>query len=202
MSTKTINQFKFQVMSDDMYLLSELASRNGWTDVERFWQGEMITIPMEVNGWKLIPADQYKYSIPPEAVERVLELLNAGVHIQGIVIADDIRLYEANQKSAKPSPQKADSKPHKAPFDLGQFDWDVVQTILKVLGIIVAVIAAVITLSALLAVIATVGAGLLVVAAIVGALALDPKLIVLISDGNGGTIWVCLYTWFEAPSKE
>ena len=202
MFTKTVNQVQFQEMSDDMYLLSEVASQNGWTDVESFWQGEMITKPMEVNGWKLIPADQYKYSIPSEAVGRVFELLNAGVQIKGIVIADDKRSYEAKQKPAKPSPQKTDSKPRKDTFDLGQFDWDVVLTILKVLGVIAAVIAAVITLSALLAVIATVGVGILVVAGILGALAFDPKLIVLISDGNGGTIWVCLYTWFEAPSKE
>jgi len=202
MFTKTTNQFQFQVMSDDMYLLSELASRNGWDDVERFWQGEMITMPMEVKGWKLIPADQYKYSIPSEAVGRVFELLNAGVKIQGIVIADDIRSYDAKQKPAKPSPQKADPKPRKDTFEPVQINWDFVLTIFKILGVITAVIAAVITLSALLAVIATVGVGILVVAGILGALAFDPKLIVLISDGNGGTIWVCLYTWFEAPSKE
>ena len=78
MLTKTTDQVLFQVMSDDMFLLSEIASQNGWTDVERFWQGEMINTPVDVNGWKLIPADRYEYSIPAEAVERVLLLVNSG----------------------------------------------------------------------------------------------------------------------------
>ena len=187
MLTKTTDQVLFQVMSDDMFLLSEIASQNGWTDVERFWQGEMINTPIDVNGWKLIPADQYEHSIPAEAVERVLLLVNSGVQIQGIVIADDLRIHQVQKIQPEPTPI--------------QINWDVVKAVLKVLGTIVAVIAAIVTLSSLLAILATVGMGLLVVTGIVAAVAFDPKLIVLISDGNGETVWFSLYTWYDLPPK-
>ena len=51
--------------------------------------GDMITTPRESNNWKLIPADLYKYSIPTAAVARLHQIINAGVRVHGVIIADD-----------------------------------------------------------------------------------------------------------------
>jgi hypothetical protein len=43
-------------------------------------------------------------------------------------------------------------------------------------------------------------AGTIVLAPLVvigAALGYDPKLIILVDDGNGGTVWVSLLTWYE-----
>jgi hypothetical protein len=194
MLTKTTEQMLFQVMSDDMFLLSEAVSQN-----ERFWEGEMIEAPVDVNGWRLIPADQYEYSIPAEAVERVLHLVNSGVKLKGVVIADDVRSpqIKKNQPAPRHTRQTVQPKPEPTPIE---FDWDAAGKVLKVLGLMGLAVAAVVTMSWLLAALVTIGTGLLVATLIIGALAFDPKLIVLISDGDGGTIWVSLYTWYDTPS--
>ena len=94
MSTQTLTQ---QVRWQDLTVMSEIdivleiARRQNWKDYEIFGHGDMITLPQDSKGWKLIPADQYEYSIPAEAVSRVHQLINAGVRIQGVIIADDLR---------------------------------------------------------------------------------------------------------------
>ncbi|MDD1777312.1 MAG: hypothetical protein LUQ65_04015 [Candidatus Helarchaeota archaeon] len=187
MITETNNQLALQVMSDDMYILSQIVSQNGWTDVEEFYQGEMIENPLNCNGWELIPADQYEYSIPPEAVQRVCQLVNAGVQIKGIVIADDPRSRPV--KSVKPAKETL------------QINWKIIWGVLKILGMVMAGVVAVVAVSALAVVIVAAGLGLLVVTALGAALMYDPKLIILISDGEGNTIWVSLYTWYDPPSE-
>lgn len=68
---------------------------------------------------------------------------------------------------------------------------------LKVLMGLALAAVAVVVISALAAILVAVGTALLVVAGLGAALVYDPKLVILIDDGNGGTIWVSLYTWYD-----
>lgn len=187
METKTQkNTLEFMTYSKDMEFVDKMVAQYLWNDVEVICQREMVTAPVFENGWKLIPADQYEYSIPPEALRRVSLLLNAGVRIQGIIIADDVRSRPAKPKT-----------PDIGPIEI---DWVTVRKVLRFLGIMAAVLAAVVAIITLAAVIAAIGLGLLVAVALGTALVYDPKLIVLIPDAEGKTIWVCLYTWYESSS--
>ena len=93
MSTQMMTQ---QVQWQDLTVRSEvdvvleIAKKEGWEDCEIFGHGDMITQPQESMGWELIPADIYKYSIPTEGVTRLHQIINAGVRVQGVIIADDL----------------------------------------------------------------------------------------------------------------
>jgi hypothetical protein len=39
--------------------------------------------------------------------------------------------------------------------------------------------------------------GLFVGGAVMSAVAYDPKLVILVDDGNGGTVWVSVFTWYK-----
>ena len=92
-NTQLVQWQDFKVRSEVDVVL-EIAHQKGWKDCEIFGNGDMITQPLESMGWKLIPADLYEYSIPAEGVDRVLQTINAGVRIQGVIIADDNRRKE------------------------------------------------------------------------------------------------------------
>ncbi len=104
MTTKTIAE---QVRWQDLKIQSkldnvlEIAKKEGWNDCEVFVYGDMITKPQESKGWKLIPADLYKYSIPIHAVRRLHQIINSGVRAHGVIIADDERRMEPGP--AKPT---------------------------------------------------------------------------------------------------
>jgi hypothetical protein len=129
---------------------------------------------LESMGWKLIPADLYEYSIPAEGVDRVLQIINAGVRIQGVIIADDKR-----RKEPPPTPVK--------PVDALPSVTTVMSFIGKVLlGLIVA------------AGVIAIAPHILIIGAVLALSAsFDPKLIILVDDGNGGTAWVSLLTWYD-----
>ena len=92
MSTQPITQqarWQDLKVRNEIDVVLEIAQEEGWKDCEIFGYGNMITQPQESMGWKLIPADLYEYSIPREGVGRLHRIVNAGVRIQGVVIADD-----------------------------------------------------------------------------------------------------------------
>jgi hypothetical protein len=94
----------------EMDIVLEIAQKQGWKDCGIFGHGAMLTQPREIKGWTLVPADQYKYSIPKEAVARLHQVINAGVRVQGVIIADDIRRTEpapAPVPAPKPVPVPA-----------------------------------------------------------------------------------------------
>ena len=67
MSTQSIiQQVRWQDLKvrSEIDIVLEIAKKEGWEDCEIFGYGDMITQPQESNGWKLIPADLYKDSIP------------------------------------------------------------------------------------------------------------------------------------------
>ena len=164
----------------EVELVLNIAQQNGWQDCEIFGNGDMISQPQESLGWNLIPADLYEYSIPAEGVDRVLQIINAGVRIQGVIIADD---------------QRRTNPPHipaKSVVSLPS-----TETVLNWLGKALLgwiVIAAIAMYGFALIVGTLIIAPLLILGA---ATDLDPKLIILVDDGNGGVTWVSVLTWFD-----
>ena len=184
-----------QVQWQDLKVISEvdlvlqIAQHNGWKDCEIFGHGDMITQPQESNGWILIPADLFEYSIPAEGVDRILQIVNAGVRIQGVIIADDQRRTNPSPIPAKPGVSLPSAR---AVFSM----------IGKVLlGLVV--IAGVALLGLTLVAATIILAPLLILGAAMDHNPklidwdYDPKLIILVDDGNGGIAWISVLTWFD-----
>jgi hypothetical protein len=211
MSTQTIPQ---QVRWQDLTVMSEIdivleiARRQNWKDCEIFGHGDMITQPQDSKSWKLIPADQYEYSIPAEAVSRVHQLINAGVRIQGVIIADDLlRVIPASASLTTPVPApilaptparpKVSLQPIKTALS------SVGKTLLKLIlfaGVIAVVGLIVVSLVSLIKFTPwlLLAAPLLFIGAVSGSgTKYDPKLIILVDDGSGVAVWVSLFTWYE-----
>jgi hypothetical protein len=173
-----------QIQWQDLKVISEvdlvhnIAQQNGWKDCEIFGYGLMITQPMESMGWNLIPADLFEYSIPDEGIDRILQIINAGVRIQGVIIADDLRRINPPRMPTKsmvslPSPR----------------------TVFPIIGkalcgfLVVTIVVGLFIYSPW----TILGAALLLGAT----MSHDPKLIVLVDDGNGGTTWISVLTWYD-----
>jgi hypothetical protein len=167
----------FKIRSE-VDIVLEIAKQKGWKDCEIFGYGSMITQTQDTTGWKLIPADLYQYSIPPEGVNRVLLAINAGIRIQGVIIADDER-----RKVPPPAAPAGPKIPRSALNAVLSFIGK------ALVGLILLVVA--IKFSPLVMV------GAVIIGLIGAAVAFDPKLIILVDDGNGGTVWISLLTWYE-----
>ena len=183
-------------------IVLDLADQKGWKDCEIFGSGDMITRPLESTGWTLIPADLYEYSIPAEGVDRVLQAINAGVRIKGVIIADDQRRAEPTASRLKVFLQSvgiAVSFVRTALLSVGKVLLGVLGKALLGLLLVAGVIAIgyliflVITKLGL-AILGVAFLGMVFLGTVTG---LDPKLIILVDDGNGGTVWISLLTWYE-----
>lgn len=159
----------------------EIAHQENWEDCEIFGYGKMITKPQELMGWKLIPADLYEYSIPAEGVERVHQIIEAGVQIQGVIIADDERSVKSQPSPTKPK------------VSLSSFE-KVLSSIAKLLLVSIFVVGGI--FFSLIFLVPLVITGLLTGPAGMS-MDYDPKLVILVDDGNGGTVWISLFTWYE-----
>jgi len=174
-----------QVQWQDLKVISEvdlvlnIAQQRGWKDCEVFGYGAMITEPLESLGWKLFPADLFEYSIPAEGVNRIHQIINAGVRIQGVIVADDKRRTDPPHKPMMP----------KVSLPSARIVFSIIGKIL--LGfIILAIVAGVLIYKPWLLILGAV--------LIFGAnMDYDPKLIILVDDGNGGITWVSVLTWFD-----
>lgn len=154
-------------VKSEVDIVFDIAHQKGWKDCEIFGNGDMILQPLESKGWKLVPADLYEYSIPPEGADRVLQIINAGVRIKGVIIADDKRRTEptpARQTVSLPSAEAILSFTGKALLGLLKFACVIVFSPLLLLGRI---------------------------------LDYDPKLVILVDDGNEGTVWISILTWYD-----
>ena len=178
--TTQLVQWQDLTVFSEVELVLNIAQQNGWKDCEIFGTGDMISQPLESLGWNLIPADLYEYSIPAEGVARVLQIINAGVRIQGVIIADDQRRTNPPHTPAKPVISLPSS-----------------ETVLTWLGralLGLLVIAGIAMYGFALVVGTLIIAPLLILGA---ATDLDPKLIILVDDGNGGVTWISVFTWFD-----
>ena len=191
-TTKLVQWQDFKVRSE-LDLVMEIAQQKGWKDCEIFGHGAMITEPLETTGWKLIPADQFKYSIPAEGVERVLQTIHAGVRIQGVIIADD-------ERRTAPAPTVPSAPPAPAAPELAEPKASLpsAETVLKFLGKILFEMIKIVCFIVFLP--------FLVLGAIVNSggstsggddTDYDPKLIILVDDGNGSTVWISVLTWYD-----
>lgn len=187
-NTQLVKWQELTVLSE-VDLVFQIAQQNGWKDCEIFGYGDMITQPSESMGWNLIPADLYEYSIPAEGVDRILQILNAGIHIQGVIIADDQR--KANTPPTPTKPVVSLSSFRKVLTLLGK-------ALLGLLGIALVATFGLVFIAGTL-----IFAPLLILDAAInhGSNLIDwdydPKLIILVDDGNGGTSWVSILTWFD-----
>jgi len=244
MCAQTIGE---QVRWQDLQVRSEtdivfdIAKMKGWEDCEVFGSGDMITQPQESKGWKLIPADLYKYSIPMQAVARLHEVINAGVRVRGVIIADDTRREEPaptplepeEQKTVAPpaparpevqapelppparaeelrtSPPAAPAVPRVDPLADAEavvsFAGKALLVLIRiaVMGSIVALgIYALfhyfwITLILGFMILIIAGSGSSTGTDGVSRVDYDPKLVILVEDGKGGTAWISLFTWYD-----
>jgi len=195
MSTQMIRQ---QVQWQDLTVRSEvdvvleIAKKEGWEDCEIFGHGDMITQPQESMGWDLIPADIYKYSIPAEGVTRLHQIINAGVRVRGVIIADDQRRPET-----PPSPPPATPR----------VSLPSVETVVSFIGkalLRLLFVAGIIALVSLFAIVLLYALPIIFLGSLMSAIAgptigmdYDPKLVVLVDDGRGGTAWVSVFTWYD-----
>jgi hypothetical protein len=189
MSTQPITQqvrWQDLTVRNEIDIVLEIAHHESWEDCEIFGYGDMITQPQESMGWKLIPADLYEYSIPVEGVRRVHQIINAGVRIQGVIIADDER---STEPPLKPAWAKVSLPSVKS----------ILSFIAKaLLGLIT--VAGAIALFSLIALTLVYLLPLIALVSLIGISAdvdFDPKLVILVDDGNGGLVWVSLFTWYE-----
>jgi hypothetical protein len=156
--------------------IKSIAEKFGWNnqnDIKLFGKGEMITNQVTINGWILKPINLHKSIIPSEAMQRVMELINAGIRIKGIVIADDARKYEVKQVTVpKPAPVPTPTpSPIPLPRETNTISiGDIVGGVLEV-GVV----------------------GVSILGAVFTALLFDPVLIVVLEDFQ----WVSLYIWYD-----
>jgi len=193
MSTQMIRQ---QVQWQDLTVRSEvdvvleIAKKEGWEDCEIFGHGNMITQPQESMGWELIPADLYKYSIPAEGVTRLHQIINAGVRVQGVIIADDQRRIEPPPTPAKPKVSLPSAETVMSFIGralLGLFFVAGAIAVVSIFAVALMYALPVILLGCLVNAIAGPGTGV----------DYDPKLVVLVDDGRGGTVWISVFTWYD-----
>ncbi len=202
-TTQQVQWQDFKVISE-VDLVLKIAQQNGWKDCEIFGYGDMITQPLESMGWNLIPADLFEYSIPAEGVDRILQILNAGVRIQGVIIADDQRKTNPPPTPAKPVvslPSARTIFPLIGKALLGSVA--ITGAVLRGLALVAIVGGALFGLIAIAGAVLhglTMAAGVLVCVPLLllgVSLSHDPKLIILVDDGNGGITWISVLTWFD-----
>lgn len=204
MSTQTVSQqVRWQDLKirNEIDIVLEMAKKEGWEDCEVFGYGDMITQPQESMGWKLIPADLYKYSIPTEGVVRLHQIINAGIRVQGVIIADDGRRTETPPAPAQPK------IPVPSVTEILSFIGRALSALGRALVGLGKVLVGLIIVAGVIAFFSTIASWVLHFAPIMIILGLivtigssaiyDPKLVILVDDGNGGTVWVSLFTWYD-----
>ena len=235
-----IQQVRWQDLKvrSEVDVVFELAKREGWDDCEVFGHGDMITQPMDTMGWKLIPADLYEGSIPAEGIGRVHQIIDAGVRIKGIIIADDERKAEAPPEPSNPKvlllvAAKTSSLLSKAKAGLthartglgkaltrlshmparfgralatglGRLLVGIGRVLLKLISIAVPVaLVALVVYTVIHFPWLMIIPGIIMFASAASMdttgqyVSYDPKLVVLVDDGTGYTVWVSVLTWYD-----
>ncbi len=203
----------------ELDIVFEIAAQQGWKDCEVFGSGAMITQPQESMGWKLIPADRYEASIPPQAVARLHEIINAGVRVQGVIIADDERHAEpvpvptpapVKRKVSLPSLKPVVSWIGKVLLGLvhlagtgASLLGKVLLALIRVTGVVALIALGIYALIHFFLPVLLLGSVILIFTCMGGStnteshINYDPKLVVLVDNGEGGTTWISLFTWYD-----
>lgn len=183
--TRQVRWQDFMVVNE-VEMVFEIAAQLGWDDCEIFGSGDMLTEPQESMGWDLVPADQYKYSIPAEAIGRLHHLINAGIQVKGVIIADDQRSRQ------EPEPEPRILLPPLKPILSA-----IGKVLLKVIGAVAAL-----ALVGFSAIVLLYLSPILLLCGLMSTregatVEYDPKLVVLVDNGRGGTAWISLFTWYD-----
>jgi hypothetical protein len=189
MTTQPITQqvrWQDLTVRSEIEVVLEIAKKEGWKDCEIFGHGDMLTQPRESNSWKLIPADQYKYSIPTQAVARLHQIINAGVRVQGVIIADDQHRTESAPAPVRPAVSQPSVRKG-VPF-IGRALLGLI-CVAGVIGVIWLLSMSLVYLVPITILGLMVGGGT--------SKSFDPKLVILVDDGKGRTVWVSLFTWYD-----
>jgi hypothetical protein len=233
-----IQQVRWQDLEvrSEVDVVFEIAKEKGWDDCEIFGYGSMVTQPRESTGWKLIPADLYDDRISAEGVERVRQIIDAGVRIQGIIIADDQRRTETPPAPSRPKVlpsmitkiqlifdraltglRQVPARFGRALAELSRLPARLVRALATGLGRLLVGIGGVllkiisklvpVALIALAAYILIQFPLLLIIPGVMMLIGVskasgtgvsyDPKLVVLVDDGTGGTAWISVLTWYD-----
>jgi hypothetical protein len=182
-------------VAGEVELVQMIAKQNGWKDCEIFGYGDMLTQPVESKGWNLIPADKYEYSIPVEGVNRIVKIMNAGIRIQGVIIADDLR-----KKEPLPAPKKPRVRLPSAASVFSQIGKGLGNGLHRLVAILGSLLLGLVIIAAVVLfgyALFTIPLVVLPILFIGMAMTHDPKLIILVDDGNGGTAWVSVLTWYD-----
>jgi len=142
--------------------------------------GKMIAEPIFKNGWYIVPLEQYTDIIPKLAIESVEQMKQAGVEIDGVVIATRM-----NEPPAQSPPQDTnDTISYISEIALGkavEFGKAILPTA-KIIG------KTILTIAGAVGVIL----GVVLIIGLAGAcLSNDPVLIVVLKDGT----WVEVMRW-------
>ena len=178
-STQLIQWQNLKVVSETDIVLN-LAQQKGWKDCKVFGHGPMITQPQQSKGWKLIPADLYEYSIPAKGVDRLLKIIDAGVHIQGVIIADDMRKMHQLHTPAMPVASLPSAN-----------------TVLSTIGRVLLGLATLVGVILLGLIILKAYFLLLPLFLLSSAFGFDPQLIILVDAGDGEMAWISVLTWYD-----
>lgn len=81
--------------------VGEVARKHRWKvgrkEARIIGHGDIPNHPVEVNGWIVMRATDFKRIVPQEAIDRVLILMDEGVEIKGLLIADDLKKQKVEQ---------------------------------------------------------------------------------------------------------
>jgi hypothetical protein len=155
MGTKDVRWDDLEVANEEADLVFKIAQENKWEGVGFFGHGKMIEGIVDVGEWRLFPANLYHNTIPPWAMQRVFTLIHSGVHIKGVVIADDLKKYQ--EKPKRPEPVKLPDLTNLAKFLIGM------------LGVLIHVALVV---------------GVVLVELLISVISWDPYVVVVLEDGT------------------
>jgi hypothetical protein len=134
---------------------------------ETIGQGEMIHTPCQIGEWWVMPIKDYKGKIPTDIQNNLNNFLSQGNAIQGLLVAEDIRVIEAEREQ-----ERRRRETIKKAVVRG----------LEVTAIILTILAKITFYS------------LMVVLSIISAcLTYDPMLIAVTKSGE----YICLGTWYD-----
>lgn len=176
-----------------------LKSQTEMAELEVIGQGGMVYRPCQIGQWWVMPAEQYKGTIPPEIMVKWERFKALNLPVVGYLIADDMlevqikwaeeaekKLTKAEKRHQKAMTreqteeerQQREARWQKRKADLAQAA-EVGVKVIKGVGMTLGILAA--------------GLGFLTAATIYALVKFDPVLIAVLEDER----WVCVGAWWD-----
>ncbi len=189
MSPTFVGKFMAMVNPETRQLMS-LGHDNGW-DFQPLGRAPMLTEPVHLGEWVLVPAHQDGSVLPDHAMERVQAIYEAGVRPVGFVLA-----HEVTMLLSAPAQEESEEEEEKVPFIQWPVLIDKARSALRVgagvLGTIALGLGIIAGVAVLAYALAAVAFALLIPAVLVmGVAGIDPILIAVTEDGY----WIEIDRW-------